>query len=237
MTTVRSERDGSEERDKRFSPANRHRLQLSILCEGEMPDGSVIWMRIRNLSPSGMLVETDPVLDMGAQFSCELPGVGTVKAEVLWGGDGLAGCRFDQPLSQAQVSALVLRHPAPAAGPQPSISYEFGKRLRMLREQHGLTRAELAARCGTSVPTLWSWETGKTLPRPKRAREVAAALDVDLVQLAGRPVATPVDEFSPASSSRIATGLALPQFITEKKIEIAELAGVEPTQVQISIAF
>jgi transcriptional regulator with XRE-family HTH domain len=43
----------------------------------------------------------------------------------------------------------------------------FGAHLRRLREQAGLSRAELARRAGIPLSTLRNWETDRGFPTPR----------------------------------------------------------------------
>jgi transcriptional regulator with XRE-family HTH domain len=59
----------------------------------------------------------------------------------------------------------------------------FGKRLRRLRKERGLTQQDLADRAGLS--TLGMLETRKGLPNCKTAVSLAEALEVDIDKLLG----------------------------------------------------
>lgn len=54
------------------------------------------------------------------------------------------------------------------------------KRARLIA---GLTQEELAENLGVSRITVHKWESGRTLPRAKRLREVAVALGTTAAEL------------------------------------------------------
>ena len=59
-------------------------------------------------------------------------------------------------------------------------SATFGDRLATAREQAGLTQAALAAKLGTKVATLASWENDVKEPRANRLQMVSGILGVSL---------------------------------------------------------
>jgi transcriptional regulator with XRE-family HTH domain len=63
------------------------------------------------------------------------------------------------------------------------LAREFGKRLRSLREDRGLTQRELAARLHTPVPQISRYETGFCLPNAETLAELADVLRIDLDEL------------------------------------------------------
>jgi len=52
--------------------------------------------------------------------------------------------------------------------------------LRRLREERGLTRAELEARSGVDRDTIYAWESGRRTPSARRLAQVARALGARL---------------------------------------------------------
>lgn len=61
--------------------------------------------------------------------------------------------------------------------------YVTGATIKRLREQKGLTQAELAARIDVSPKTVSKWETAKGLPDIYLLDALAAALDVSVTEL------------------------------------------------------
>lgn len=51
--------------------------------------------------------------------------------------------------------------------------------LIKMREQHGLSQAQVAKAVGISQPTYWEYEKGKSTPKPERAKQIARLLGFD----------------------------------------------------------
>ena len=67
--------------------------------------------------------------------------------------------------------------------------YITGATIRQLRENRGLTQAELADQIGVSSKTVSKWETAKGLPDLSLLEPLAAALGISVVELmSGTPV-------------------------------------------------
>ena len=72
---------------------------------------------IHDMSHTGLLLETTALLTERQALDVELPEVGIVQANVVWRSSRFVGCRFATPVSQAAVSAALLRNPiAPPEG-------------------------------------------------------------------------------------------------------------------------
>jgi len=61
----------------------------------------------------------------------------------------------------------------------------FGRHLRTLRQEAGVSRAALARRAGVSVSTLRHWENGRGFPSMAAFLRLAEALGVPAERLAG----------------------------------------------------
>lgn len=69
---------------------------------------------------------------------------------------------------------------APSDQPQPAL----GKAIRQLREKRGATQEAVAHDAGITVATLGVIERGLSNPTWATVKEIAAALDVSMVELA-----------------------------------------------------
>ena len=69
---------------------------------------------------------------------------------------------------------------APAEG-----GWGFGSVLRRYRKKAGLSQGEVAAMMRATRNTVTNWETGRTLPSLREARELAAVMDIPLYELFG----------------------------------------------------
>ena len=61
--------------------------------------------------------------------------------------------------------------------------YVTGAAIRRLREEKGMTQAELAKKIDVSPKTVSKWETAKGLPDISLLDPLAAALDVSVTEL------------------------------------------------------
>ena len=73
---------------------------------------------IHDVSASGLLIETATGLAVFDELEVELPEVGFTPAVVVWNSGRFYGCQFRNRISQAAISASLLRSPpAPSAAP------------------------------------------------------------------------------------------------------------------------
>lgn len=87
------------------------RRVLKLEARAAMPSGAG-GVEVHNLSRTGMLIEGDTGIAVGASIEVELPGGTTHRAEIVWADEFLAGCRFTAPLTRGQLSAALLRSEA-----------------------------------------------------------------------------------------------------------------------------
>ena len=66
---------------------------------------------VRNLSETGLLIESPDALEVGDRVSLDLPVAGPAEARVIWARAPFYGCEFARPVSRAVVSAALLRAP------------------------------------------------------------------------------------------------------------------------------
>ena len=100
---------------------------------------------IHDLSSTGLLIETAADLAVLDDLEIRLPEVGFTPASVIWNSGRYFGCQFKETISQAAISAALLRSP-PARQPEPGpsanealepVEFEddrasFGVRLRVI---------------------------------------------------------------------------------------------------------
>lgn len=96
--------------------SDRRVLRLEARVATPAGEGGI---KVHNLSRTGMLIESGTGVPVGTMIEVELPGGAHRRAEVVWADEGLLGCRFAKPLSQAVLSAALLRSapltPSPSA--------------------------------------------------------------------------------------------------------------------------
>lgn len=65
------------------------------------------------------------------------------------------------------------------------MSTEFGNRLKIVREEKGIKREEVASKIGTSAAIIGRYERGERTPSVDIAKKIAEALEVSLDYLVG----------------------------------------------------
>lgn len=90
--------------------AARRTLRLEVGATSSSQEGTPAL--IRNLSESGLLLETNARLSPGETVAVDLPEAGVTIAEVIWSDGEFYGCEFIRPVTKAAVSAALLRAPA-----------------------------------------------------------------------------------------------------------------------------
>jgi transcriptional regulator with XRE-family HTH domain len=193
--------------------AARRTLRLPV--DGRFPAGGESVVTVRDISATGMLIETGVDLVEGDTFAVDLPEVGEQSAQVVWANAPMFGCRLSATLGAAALSAAQLRGDA-FATPLPESPGDFGARLHRLRVERGMSLADIANRLGVSKPTVWAWEHGKSRPVEKRLSALAEALGV-----------------TPAGLEPAVSGP--PEELEKSRLRIAQAYGVEPMRVRIMI--
>ena len=96
-------------RTEPLAEERRSRARRTLRLESMVgPDGRAV---IRNLSETGLLLETSEPLNVGEALAVELPEAGAVQAEVVWARAPFFGCEFARPVGRGSVSAALLRSP------------------------------------------------------------------------------------------------------------------------------
>lgn len=190
---------------------------------------------IHDISTAGMLIETRSSLEIGQQVLISLPEAGKVVAHVVWQDEPVFGCRFDQPLPQAAVSAIRLRSPSHESAPRTEAPKGLPGRLIRLRRAKGLSRAEMSEQMGISKATIWAWETGRSTPRHANLIMLAELFGLTVQQLHSRES----DDQPPvkAPAHREFHAERLKQVIEQSKTQVAEAAGMCRSRIHIYIEF
>lgn len=229
--------------NERRSEARRH-LLFATGARGE--DGESQPVLVRDISARGLLLETEEGVTLDQTIAVNLPEAGDVDAHVIWQGDKLAGCRLDTHLSQATIDAVRAKGEAaheeqpPTDAPAPrTAARTLAARLKQLRISRDLTRAELAERSGISTPSIWAWETGRTVPRLGSLETLAKGLGVPVSELQIGAEAMPAELPSALPANENGGDLRtarLTELVAASKAQIAALAGTTPDRVTITIA-
>ncbi len=121
----------------------RRALRLGAGAAGES-------VTIRDISLTGMLLETMKPMLVGASFEVEIPHAGAVSALVVWNSGEYYGCEFDRPISPAAISAARLQgEPLKASETPPAASDPLAE-LRALNAEV----EEIAARLDRAIDRL-----------------------------------------------------------------------------------
>ena len=87
---------------------------------------------IRDISLTGMLLETATPMLVGSGFEVELPHAGKVAVAIVWNSGEYYGCEFEYPISPAAVSAARLQSEPAAVGDAPAATANAVEELRAL---------------------------------------------------------------------------------------------------------
>jgi hypothetical protein len=93
---------------KYSSPADERgaeRYRLLLPASAEEPGSGIIDVTVHDLSTNGFLVETEAPLSVGSEILLDIPGAGSVAAEVAWNSGNFFGGQFQTPMSPSAVTA------------------------------------------------------------------------------------------------------------------------------------
>jgi transcriptional regulator with XRE-family HTH domain len=253
-------------RAKSSSPKNAEnrsdeRRKIRLEVQSASSTGDSFFATLRNVSRTGLLLEADTTLAIGNELLVDLPEAGRIAATVVWSGDRMYGCRFASPISRAALGAARLKSaPEDQLSTQARSRTDFNEplhtRLRRLREQSGLSVAELADLLGVSKPSVWNWENDKARPKNENLDGLARAFGTTASEIlfgaarASTEVASPDQAEPPTERAEMRVEQIdgprdmaseahsrLAQLIAASKVQIAALAGTEPAKVTILIEF
>ena len=84
----------------------RRTLRLDVAARSSTAESAVV---IRNLSRTGLLIETDADFVMGETFILVLPELGAAPARIVRSEGRLFGCEFLSPVPASAISAALLK--------------------------------------------------------------------------------------------------------------------------------
>ncbi|NNC59500.1 MAG: helix-turn-helix domain-containing protein [Erythrobacter sp.] len=164
------------------------RRKIRIAAEGVRGDGEETRVRLHNISTGGLLLESDSAIAVGEEIVLDLPEAGPTAAQIVWQSASLHGCRFVEPLGPGALSAAQLRSAIAPAEAEADVPHaprgSLGKRLSRLRQERGMTLAQVAESLGVSKPTVWAWEHDRSHPVAGRIAALAETLGVAETELA-----------------------------------------------------
>lgn len=133
----------SDSAEQRVS--DRRVMRLEARAATPAGDGGI---EVHNLSRTGMLVECDSTVPVGSSIEVELPGGTSHRATVVWADEQLFGCRFEDKLTQGELSAALLRS-APNTSQSPTAAALHNQALTRLHETWSDERKTTSPRAET----------------------------------------------------------------------------------------
>jgi hypothetical protein len=93
--------------------ASRDSLLLTAMLR--TPGMEPVQVRVRNLSPGGLMAEFAQPVSEGAPIDIDVRGIGWIRGRVAWTAEGRIGVAFD-----TEINPLHARKPVVATPPPPS---------------------------------------------------------------------------------------------------------------------
>jgi PilZ domain len=102
-------------------------LTSEVTVEGALKP---VVVRVRNLSPGGMMIDGNAIFREGAVVSANLRGIGAVSGTIAWVVDERAGVAFDQEIDPKEARAPIAAKPNVRFTPTVDKSRRPGLKLR-----------------------------------------------------------------------------------------------------------
>lgn len=103
-------------------------LTTDVLVQGAEKAVTVL---VRNLSPGGMMIDSNPVFQEGALLTAAVRGIGTLTGKIAWIIEERAGVSFDEEIDPKEARAPVSEAKLKGSfTPQPHRSRRPGLKLR-----------------------------------------------------------------------------------------------------------
>jgi len=217
------------------------RREMKLRARGAPGTGAAEDVLIRNLSTTGMLLEAGTKLAVGQKITIDLPQIGHALGEVVWAGEDLFGCAFDRPLSEAAVSAALLRSDPQSgsdegrqttAAVNRATAQTLGERIRAIRLARRLSLVEFAQKMNVSRPTVWAWEAGKSTPRPRKRQQLLQVLEVNESELQGL---ARVPVIASPGGEALSEEHSLKSVVEQAKATVAAAAGTTSDKVTLIV--
>ena len=92
-----------------------NRDSMLLAATMRRPDGAEVAVKVRNLSPGGMMVDSPIGFARGEIVEAELRGIGVIGGSIVWVAGGRVGMAFDRQIDPR------LARKRPGAGPKPRL--------------------------------------------------------------------------------------------------------------------
>jgi hypothetical protein len=86
---------------------------MFLLATVRKPRGVDVAVKVRNLSPGGMMAECPSGFVRGETVQADLRGIGTVTGKVAWTASGRIGIQFDEPVDHRRARVKLGEGPKP----------------------------------------------------------------------------------------------------------------------------
>lgn len=198
------------------------KIRLMLDAPSGSPAGRQLAVLLHNLSPSGVLIESDHALVLGDPIETAFSEQQIVLGKISWTSTRLYGCQFEQDVGAALIERTMVSalHEDAGVAVQSDPAESFGAMLQRLRIAKGLHQAEIAEKLGVSAVAISNWEADRSQPRRHRIAELAMALGVPSQQLVLNSVAIPE---------------SLPEVLASSRAQVARLLGINSANVKISV--
>ncbi len=98
----------------------RSRDSLFLMARLRTPSlGETFSVRIRNLSPGGVMADFATPLERDTPVQIDVRGIGWVSGKVAWFAEGRTGVAFDAPIDPAKARKPITSRAVPAVPPGP----------------------------------------------------------------------------------------------------------------------
>lgn len=106
--------DETADADARFeSLRSEPRDSMFLMAAMRRPGGTEVQVKVRNLSPGGMMAESPVNFSRGEQIETDLRGIGLVTGKVAWTAGGRVGVQFDTSIDPRLARKPVSGNPQP----------------------------------------------------------------------------------------------------------------------------
>lgn len=100
----------------------RSRDSLFLMARLRTPSLSETFsVRIRNLSPGGLMADFATPLERDTPVEIEVRGIGWVPGKVAWFAEGRTGIAFDVPIDPGKARKPITPRPVAAVAPRPRV--------------------------------------------------------------------------------------------------------------------
>ena len=113
MTSSFSDNSRPDSRSAAYRERRSERLALSTKTRLTQQNWYTVEVVLRDLSSSGFMAQCDDNVPIGSYVALDVPGLGTVRAQVRWQLAGKMGGQFLDPIRLSQCEWTAVKAPAP----------------------------------------------------------------------------------------------------------------------------